>query len=455
MFDCADTARAQAYRRGGKKIVVGASASHTRASWDYVRVFNVLATFTSTKTLILWHLNDFPYYQLPEWLTKFPLLQTFEVLCRNDRCFMPRYYTPHLRVPFPNITRLYLSDVRWVLADRLMDQSTCALAHLSSLTSLRSLRTDVPSWLALSRSRSKDALSITAQLKEIIIETSNTTTTEEMRSLAWVRGLFRALRQCAAQLEQLRVEVPWEVVGAEVDAISLHKLTVFIGPEGLLDKLTINGPLTVLWITSGGMNRSITRWEKAWFKIGSAGLLRLLRVGLWDVAALDPYTVLTQLPNLEEFSFSSTAALTKHGLVRLGKALEACPLIHSVAVYSPPETMDQHSETFPSASAFSTIEVVEIASSWREKCPRLEVIRLDITEEWEYGCDWVNGRPDGWTPRYLPFQTVSQRLVNLPKGLDATYIVIPPRDDDEGFVYSSDYQYDSDRDSTSSVVKAT
>ncbi|KAL0574863.1 hypothetical protein V5O48_007103 [Marasmius crinis-equi] len=414
MLDSADTDRRDLYKSAPRKVVIGYEGSYVAHGdgWDYDRTISIISRFTSIETLLLSYLDDFPYYKLTEWLLKMPTLTRLEVMCNPHRGFLPKYYIPDIPTTFPNLTRLFVSDLEWSTMDGFTDQSTSVMAHISSLSTLRSITMDVHSWVCLSKGRWSDTLAVSSMLEEIVIYPGKDISVAEMRSHQWVRGLFRALRRCAASLHILRIELPQKIEGFNCEIVNLPQLSVLVGPEGITDKLALDGPLTVYWVTSGGKCLEVPRWEQLWPTIGNPDSMRMLRVGVWNTRALRLFDVLSCVPQLEELSLCSSTALTKQGLLDFGEAFKLCQCLREVTILVPPE---------PSIS--DDHDIIQIAASWREMVPNMETICLDTQVTWNYRYDW-KGDAYGWKPRHLPWWPTTH--ANLPSGLSD---LVPPGHD--------------------------
>ncbi|KAL0574862.1 hypothetical protein V5O48_007102 [Marasmius crinis-equi] len=308
MYSSGDPVRRDIYRSAPRKVMLGARSDTPQ--WEFQRTFELLGTLTAVKSLYIWHLPHLPYGAFAGWISSMSTLDTVEIISSTTQDFMPRYYTPKLPITFPSLTRLHLVDFRWKFIQGNLDQSISSLAHLSSLPSLTSFCVDVRSWTAMARGRWCERLSFPSSVKEIEIIAGPDCTRNDLEDEAWARGIYRALPACADALEKLRVELPYETRAVLETPIRLPRLKVFVGPEGLQRSLILEGPLTVLWVTTSAVV-DIARWDSIWPTLGNPSLLHMLRVGSWDTRSLGVAEVLSALPALEELSIFTKTELTK------------------------------------------------------------------------------------------------------------------------------------------------
>ncbi|KAL0567079.1 hypothetical protein V5O48_014914 [Marasmius crinis-equi] len=393
MLDSPDVDRAKLYKLAPKEVVIGMADSDSKhgAGWDYDRTIEVITRLRAVRALSLRRLNDFPYHKLPKWLSDMPTITTLEVMCPRHYGFLPRYFTPKIPSAFPKLTRLYMSGLLWTTAEQEMDQSTSILAHISSLSTLRSITMDVRSWVALGRGRRRDTLSVSSQLEELVIYPGDEVTLEELYSPAWVRGLFRALEHCSKTLCELRLEMPYEVKAHGCPVVVLSRLSVFIGPEGVLKKLMINGPLTVYWVSTDKQAVTVPGWESLWHAVGDPDSIRSLRVSVWNIQALHPSEVFSCLPNLEELYLTLSTELSKQALVDFGQTFKTCQQLRRVTMLAHPHRAISKGGATP-----------HIAATWKEIAPNFTSICLDTDFVWECQYKHEDHRYE-WEPTNLPW----------------------------------------------------
>ncbi|KAL0567080.1 hypothetical protein V5O48_014915 [Marasmius crinis-equi] len=402
------------YRSGPREVVLGTCTETPQ--WKYDRTFKFLCTLEKIKSLYIWQLPDFPYDVLPQWLSKLHSLESLEVVSAGKRAFMPRYYTPLLPATFPSLTRIHFVNFRWNTIDGMLDQSVSWLSCISSLTSLCAFYADVRSWISMSRGRWCNRLSFPPNVTEIEIVVSSECTLMDMRNEAWARGLYRALRECGNKLESLRVEIPYETHSVIETPISLRHLAVFVGPQGLLRCLLLQGPLTVLWVTSPGMDTNVPSWASIWPTVMSPGSLRVLCVGSWDTRAINEADILSRLPKLEELSIVTKTRMTKEELLDFGKAFGRCSKLWSVSVL----------DTYGTTMQAKVIQ--DIATAWRKSAPNLGSVRLCESNKWQLQYDW-DCEEYTWAQKSMTVYRGSRQVI-LPRGLKPCTLLMPPYDPD-------------------------
>ncbi|KAL0577041.1 hypothetical protein V5O48_004945 [Marasmius crinis-equi] len=407
--------RTSIYRSAPKRVEIGGPPDAPQ--WKYERAFRVLRTLTAVRSLYVWHLPSFPYDMLAHWISSIGTLKTLEVKSPAVRDFMPRYYTPILPPTFPSLTRVHFVNFQWGTIANTLDQSISSLALLSSISTIRSFCADVRSWISMSRGRWCDRLSFPPNVSELEIVVGPECHMEDMQNEAWARGLFRALRVCGSKLESLRIQLPYQTRTILNTRIPLPRLTIFVGPEGILYSVDLDGPLTVLWITSCAfdMEPDVAPWVTVWPTLRDPGALRMLRVASWDLRALNIAAVLSELPELEELSIFTKTRLDKTELVSLGKAFARCPRLWKVTVLG------------PSGSMQPLKSVAEIAAAWQGVAPSLGCVRLSTTEKWYLQYDW-DEQVFVWEPKSVSFPR-GYKQIDLPSHLKPCSLQIPPYPD--------------------------
>ncbi|KAL0566169.1 hypothetical protein V5O48_015845 [Marasmius crinis-equi] len=238
----------------------------------------------------------------------------------------------------------------------------------------------------------------------------------ECRDRSWVQGVFKASRRCSESLEILRMEVPYEMEAHQETPVTLSRLRVFTGPEGLLSSFVLNGPLSTLWVTTNGPSSSPPMWVALWPSLHNLHALRMLRVGLWDVTVLPIVAVLSSLPHLEQLSFLTNLHLTKNQFAALGGGFSHAPFLKSVSVFT-------SGNYVPTGS-----DAIEVANAWRMSAPNLSTVRFDNTKELEYHYQYEDHRFE-WEVRDLPYVQIF-RKANIPVGLQENHMVLPLVDAD-------------------------
>ncbi|KAL0574063.1 hypothetical protein V5O48_007892 [Marasmius crinis-equi] len=417
MFGTSDNDRKDLYRSGPREVIIGSCAETPQ--WKYDRTFRLLSTLDKVKSLYIWQLPNFPYDILPQWLSKLKSLKSLEIVSSPKQAFMPRYYTPLLPANFPALTRIHFVNFRWNTIGGMLDQSTSWLGCISSLSSLQSFYADVKSWISMSRGRWCDRLTFPPNVTEIEIVVSSECTIMDMRNKAWARGLYRALRECGSKLKSLRVEIPYKTHSIIEMPIALRQLAVFVGLQGLLRCLLLQGPLTVLWVTSPGMDTNVPSWGTIWSRLMDSSSLRMLCVGSWDTRVINGADILSQLPKLEELSVITRTRMTKEELLNFGKAFRECPRLWSVSVLDTSGVMMQKNV------------VQSIATDWRKSAPNLGSVRFCESDKWQLQYDWDHEE--------------GSREVILPRGLKPCTLLTPPYDPDPDHARypSSDTEYET------------
>ncbi|KAL0566171.1 hypothetical protein V5O48_015847 [Marasmius crinis-equi] len=368
--------RARVYCSAPREVTLG--SKDITPAWKYDRVFEMLKSFRGIISLRLWHLPSFPYDDLPNRISTLQHLRSVEMVCAINHDFLPQFHKGNLPAMFPPLTRLNVSNLKWYSLNGIQDQSICSLASISLLSTLRYFCADVASWTALGLGRWHARAVFPAGVVEILVIAGTKVSASDLTDEAWARGLFRALEQCRENLEILRVELPHETRASVEQRISLPRLSVFVGPEGLPCCFELAGPLSVFWITSSG--RKPDTWEQVWSTLENPASIRMLRVGIWNTKTLDVANVLHRLPQLEEIAFFTRSKLPKHDLMALGQAFRQCNRLWSVSIIG------------PSGAEYSDGTVTEIATAWRAQANRIASVRLNVTEKYHLQFDWDTQR---------------------------------------------------------------
>ncbi|KAL0572251.1 hypothetical protein V5O48_009713 [Marasmius crinis-equi] len=407
-----DADRSAIYHSAPRRVDIGGPADGRQ--WGFERTFKVLRTLTAVRSLHIWNLPSFSYDRLAHWVSNMETLETLEVVSPATRDFMPRYHTPALPATFPSLTRVHFLNFQWSTIESTLDQSLSSLALLSLLSTIRSFCADVKSWISMSRGRWCERLSFPPNVTELEILVGSECNMRDMQDEAWARGLFRALRVCGDKLESLRVQLPYQTRTVLDSRISLSRLAVFVGPEGLIRSMDLHGPLTVLWITSCAVDAEpdVAPWVSVWPTLHNPSTLRMLRVASWDIRTLDLTDVYSNLPELEELSIFTKIRLTKEELVSFGDAFRRCPRLWNVTILGPSGAMQPQKE------------VAGIASAWHKVAPNLGSIRLSTSEKWHLQYDW-DDQKFVWDSKSVTFSR-GYKQVDLPKRLKPCSLLVPP-----------------------------
>ncbi|KAL0577040.1 hypothetical protein V5O48_004944 [Marasmius crinis-equi] len=438
MFASTDEDRLSLYNKAPKHVIVGHRMG--TPAWDLERTFTVLITLTAVKTLEISHLPNLQYEMLPRWLSGMDSLESLVLRSAPTKPFMPRYDTPTIPSSFPSLTHLHVINFRWTTIHGTLDQSTSSIAYLSSIPTLRSLSTDVRSWIAMGRGRWCERLSFPADIIELEIVVGPESNVEDLKDEAWARNLFRALRDCRKMLQSLRVELPYGTCTTLDAPIVMPRLKVVVGPEGLFRNLELHGPVAVLWMTSCNIDSDIEPdgWESILPALRNPSTLRMLRVGSWDTQTLNVSATLARFPSLEELWLTTGTQLTKGELVQLGNAFVQCPKLWNVSVLGPSGFLQPHTAA------------VDVATAWRALANHIGSVRLTASEKWYAQYDW-DKQTYTWSSKSKPYLR-GFKQTNLPSRLAPVNLLVPPYNPDmDGVVEypTSDSDYETSSESGS------
>ncbi|KAL0060296.1 hypothetical protein AAF712_012919 [Marasmius tenuissimus] len=402
-----------------RTLVLGGEGSegHDATEWKLDEVCYAVSHFTELRSLSI-DRTTIPAHSFTDIITTLPRLEHFH--CRSlDDELNPYSFTP-CRFPWgypiphaPNLTVIELHQIDVNERFGYPDEGVIALAALSSLSNITTLRVDLPSWESLLEGRRYCGLGLPISLRELVIlprPEDHMIINPDMD----IEGaqLLAALQPCVTSLEILRILTPYvESPMSQAPILKFDRLKEYVGPEAILRHLDFPMEVEVVWVSCRsrlvGIDPSVAG------DLLSFSRLRFLSVGAWDLKRHTLHSLLTQLPHLRELSITPLASLDKDDLLKMTPVLSACKDLRAISLVCP--------------FSLPTSVYLEVLEAWSSQAPGLQSVRFESGHTWHCSPPSHNQNViSGWWLGGWQWWTITTCLF-LPDSYASLYEGISPR----------------------------